>query len=595
MPFDMKLLKKTKVVCTIGPASEDPETLVELAKAGMDVARMNFSHGDHDEHLARIKAIRQVEREAGKRIAVMLDTKGPEIRTHNMKDHAPVFLEKGKTVKISMTEVEGTQDMISVTYPQLINDVHVDSHILIDDGLVDLRVTDIDFDKGIVTTVVENSGLIKDKKGVNIPGVSVSLPGITEKDEADIRFGLENGIDIIAASFVRKPEDVLEIREILEETGNETVQIIPKIETQEGVDNIDGILQVSDGLMVARGDLGVEIPTEMVPVVQKELIRKCNAAGKPVITATQMLDSMQRNPRPTRAEASDVANAILDGTDAIMLSGETAAGDYPLEAVKTMTRIAMTTERESELRGQAQQALKEYQNSDVSEAIAQSVAHTARNLNIQTIVAATNSGHTARLISKYRPNAMILALTFSESRAHKLLLSRGVVPMVIEKPASTDEMTLLATQIAKEEDYAKDGDLILITAGVPVGETGTTNLMKIQMIGERLIEAQGLGNQSVIGHVVKAQSPEEAIEKANHDNILVVSTTDERYNEAIKKAGAAIVENATLTSHAAVMSVNTGTPVIVNAKDATNILEEGQLITLDARRGMVYDGATTTI
>ena len=347
--------------------------------------------------------------------------------------------------------------------------------------------------------------------------------------------------------------------------------------------------------MVARGDLGVEIPTEMVPVVQKELIRKCNAAGKPVITATQMLDSMQRNPRPTRAEASDVANAILDGTDAIMLSGETAAGDYPLEAVKTMTRIAMTTERESELRGQAQQALKEYQNSDVSEAIAQSVAHTARNLNIQTIVAATNSGHTARLISKYRPNAMILALTFSESRAHKLLLSRGVVPMVIEKPASTDEMTLLATQIAKEEDYAKDGDLILITAGVPVGETGTTNLMKIQMIGERLIEAQGLGNQSVIGHVVKAQSPEEAIEKANHDNILVVSTTDERYNEAIKKAGAVIVENATLTSHAAVMSVNTGTPVIVNAKDATNILEEGQLITLDARRGMVYDGATTTI
>ncbi|MHA6647761.1 pyruvate kinase [Aerococcus urinae] len=595
MPFDMKLLKKTKVVCTIGPASEDPETLVELAKAGMDVARMNFSHGDHDEHLARIKAIRQVEREAGKRIAVMLDTKGPEIRTHNMKDHAPVFLEKGKTVKISMTEVEGTHDMISVTYPQLINDVHVDSHILIDDGLVDLRVTDIDFDKGIVTTVVENSGLIKDKKGVNIPGVSVSLPGITEKDEADIRFGLENGIDIIAASFVRKPEDVLEIREILEETGNETVQIIPKIETQEGVDNIDGILQVSDGLMVARGDLGVEIPTEMVPVVQKELIRKCNAAGKPVITATQMLDSMQRNPRPTRAEASDVANAILDGTDAIMLSGETAAGDYPLEAVKTMTRIAMTTERESELRGQAQQALKEYQNSDVSEAIAQSVAHTARNLNIQTIVAATNSGHTARLISKYRPNAMILALTFSESRAHKLLLSRGVVPMVIEKPASTDEMTLLATQIAKEEDYAKDGDLILITAGVPVGETGTTNLMKIQMIGERLIEAQGLGNQSVIGHVVKAQSPEEAIEKANHDNILVVSTTDERYNEAIKKAGAVIVENATLTSHAAVMSVNTGTPVIVNAKDATNILEEGQLITLDARRGMVYDGATTTI
>lgn len=595
MAFNMKLDKKTKIVCTIGPASESKETLMELARSGMDVARMNFSHGSHEEHLARIKMVREVEREVGKRIGVLLDTKGPEIRTHDMKDHQPVLLEKGTTVRISMNQVEGTKDLISITYPELINDVKQDSHILIDDGLVDLRVTAIDFDKQEIVTEVENSGIIKDKKGVNVPGVSIGLPGITEKDEDDIRFGLENGIDFIAASFVRKAEDVLEIRKILEETGQEDVQIIPKIESQEGVENLDSILQVSDGLMVARGDLGVEIPVEMVPVYQKEMIRKCNAAGKPVITATQMLDSMQRNPRPTRAEASDVANAILDGTDAIMLSGETAAGDYPIQAVQTMARIAVTTEREDKLRNQAKKVLKEYKNSDVSEAIAQSVAHTARNLNINTIVAATNSGHTARLISKYRPDAYILALTFTERQAHKLLISRGVVPMVIEKPKSTDELTLVATQTAKEYDYAKDGDLILITAGVPVGETGTTNLMKIQMIGERLIEGQGIGNSSVIGHVAKASTPEEAIQKANFNNILVLDRTDERYNEAIEKAGAVIVEHATLTGHAAVMSVNTGTPVLVNAKEAFEVLEEGQLITLDARRGRVYAGATTTI
>lgn len=585
--------KRTKIVCTIGPASESVETLEQLIRSGMNVARLNFSHGDHEEHLARLKNIRQAAENTGQRVGILLDTKGPEIRTHNMKNHEAVLLEKGSEVRVSMTEVEGDASKFSVTYTDLINDVAEDSHILIDDGLVDLRVTAIDKANGEIVTVVENSGIIKDKKGVNVPGVSVQLPGITEKDANDIRFGLENDIDYIAASFVRKPSDVLEIREILEETGNETVQIIPKIENQEGVDNLDDILSVSDGLMVARGDLGVEIPTESVPAVQKDMIHKCNQLGKPVITATQMLDSMQRNPRPTRAEASDVANAIYDGTDAIMLSGETAAGDYPVEAVQTMYRIALSTE--AQLTGQDSLVLKQNSKHDMAEAISQSVAHTARNLNINTIVAATESGHTAKMISKYRPNATILAATFSESQANKLVLAWGVEPYVMDKPESTDEMMAKAAEIAVESGYAQVGDLILISAGVPVGERGTTNIMKIQLIGEKIVRGQGIGQKSVIGHAVLAEDAASAKREVLGNSILVVKSTDADYNDAIKRAAAVVVEQGGLTSHAAVVAVDSQIPVIVGAENATSLIENGQLITVDTRRGIVYDGATTTM
>lgn len=587
-----EVVKKTKIVCTIGPASESIETLTTLVESGMNVARLNFSHGSHEEHLERIKNVREVEKITGKRVAILLDTKGPEIRTHNMKDHKVVELEKGSTVRIYMHEVEGDATQFSVTYAQLIDDVHIGSHILVDDGLVDLLVTAIDKANDCLVTVVENSGAIKDKKGVNVPGVSIKLPGITEKDEDDIRFGLENDIDFIAASFVRKAEDVLEIREILEETDNLAVKIIPKIENQEGVDNLESIIAASDGLMVARGDLGVEIPTEKVPICQKEMIRKCNEAGKPVITATQMLDSMQKNPRPTRAEASDVANAIFDGTDAIMLSGETAAGEYPVEAVQTMARIAIETESQLEVLGENKRTLKEYELSSVSEGIAQSVAHTAHNLGIDTIVAATESGYTAQLISKYRPKSVILAVTFSESTAHKLLLSRSVEPVVVARPNNTDEMMHLATQVSKEKGYATDGENILITAGVPVGETGTTNLMKVQMIGEELLHGQGIGGEVVVGHAVVANSPEGLLERLGENSILVVPTTDERYNEAIQKAKAVIVEQGGLTSHAAILAINTSTPVIVGGENATTIIKEGQMITVDAIRGYVHNGAS---
>lgn len=585
-------MKKTKIVCTIGPASESVDMLVNLINAGMNVCRLNFSHGDYEEHGARIKNIREAVKITGKRVAILLDTKGPEIRTNDMENGA-ITMKIGDSVRISMTEVLGTNEKFSITYPELINDVNVGSHILLDDGLIDLEVTDIDRDANEIVTVVKNEGVLKNKKGVNVPGVSVNLPGITEKDANDIRFGIGQGIDFIAASFVRRASDVLEITKILEEENATHIQIIPKIENQEGIDNIDEILKVSDGLMVARGDMGVEIPTEDVPVVQKALIKKCNALGKPVITATQMLDSMQRNPRPTRAEANDVANAIYDGTDAVMLSGETAAGDYPLEAVQTMARIAVRTEET--LVNQDSFALKLYSKTDMTEAIGQSVGHTARNLGIQTIVAATESGHTARMISKYRPKAHIVAITFSEQKARSLSLSWGVYATVADKPSSTDEMFNLASKVSQEEGYASEGDLIIITAGVPVGEKGTTNLMKIQMIGSKLVQGQGVGEEAIIAKAVVAGTAEEAVAKATEGAILVTKTTDKEYMPAIEKASALVVEEGGLTSHAAVVAIAQNIPVIVGAADATSLINNDEVITVAPRRGIVYRGATTAI
>lgn len=585
-------MKKTKIVCTIGPASESLETLEQLVKAGMNVARLNFSHGDFDEHLIRIKRIREVSKKLDQPVGIMLDTKGPEIRTHKMEEDT-ITLTKGDTVRIAMKEVLGTSEKFSVSYDNLINDVKVGMQILLDDGLVELQVTEIDQENQEIVTTALNSGFLKDNKGVNVPGASLNLPGLTEKDREDILFGIENGINFIAASFVRRISDVLEIKKILEENDSLDTQIIPKIENQEGVDNLDEIISVSDGLMVARGDLGVEIPVEEVPIVQKEMIDKCRRAGKPVIIATQMLDSMQDNPRPTRAEASDVANAIFDGTDAIMLSGETAAGDYPVEAVNMMSNIAMRTE--ASLVNQDAYALQAFDQSDTTEAIGQAVGHTAKNLNIRTIVAATESGHTARMISKYRPKADIIAMTFSEQAALNLTLKWGVQPYVADKPESTDDMFDQSARFAVQKELAKEGDLILITAGVPVGESGTTNVMKIQMIGSKLLQGQGIGNDTIIGRALVANTAEEAVENMVEDSILVVKTTDKDYLPAIEKASALVVEQDGLTSHAAVVGIAVGIPVIVAAKDATDLIEDRELITIDSRRGIVYRGETTAI
>ncbi|MBG9982318.1 pyruvate kinase [Aerococcaceae bacterium DSM 111020] len=585
-------MKKTKIVCTLGPATDSQETMEAIIKAGMNVARFNFSHGDHEEQLERFNKLKAARENTSPNVAMLLDTKGPEIRTHLMKDNL-VELIQGTTVKITMDEVEGTSEKFSVSYEGLIDDVELGGHILLDDGLIDLLITDIDYENREIITEVQNSGIIKSRKGVNVPNVSLNLPAITEKDEADIRFGVRQGIDFIAASFVRRASDVLAIREVLEEEGDTSVKIISKIENQEGVDNIEDILEVSDGIMVARGDLGVEIPTADVPIYQKEIIRKCNEAGKPVITATQMLDSMQSNPRPTRAEAGDVANAIFDGTDAVMLSGETAAGDYPLEAVQTMASICVRTEEA--LIGQDKVALKSYDKGDLTEAIGQAVGHTARNLGIETIVAATTSGHTAQMISKYRPKANILAATFDERVNRQLALTWGVHAYVIETPDTTDEMLDLATELSIKEGFAHEGDLIIITAGVPVHETGTTNLMKVQQIGTKLLNGEGVGNGNFIGKAVLAESADDANTRTLPGSVLVLRTSDKDYMPAIEKAGALIVEQGGITSHAAIVGIELGIPVIVAAEGAFDTIEDNQLITVDARRGVVYKGATVAI
>lgn len=585
-------IKKTKIVCTLGPASDAQETMEQLIESGMNVARFNFSHGDHEEQLVRFNTLKAAREATKQNVGILLDTKGPEIRTHLMATDS-VTLEKGKTVRISMEEVAGTEERFSVSYDQLINDVKVGGHILLDDGLVDLLITEIDHENGDIVTEIQNNGILKSRKGVNVPNVSLNLPGITEKDENDIRFGVREGADFIAASFVRRASDVMEIRQVLEEEGRPNVKIISKIENQEGVDNLDEILEVSDGIMVARGDLGVEIPTPEVPIVQKHIIKKCNEAGKVVITATQMLDSMQSNPRPTRAEAGDVANAIFDGTDAVMLSGETAAGDYPVEAVKTMASIALRTEEA--LVGQDAVTLKEYDKRDLTEAIGQAVGHTARNLAISTIVAATSSGHTAQMISKYRPQANIIAATFDNEVSRSLTLAWGVQAFEIEAPGSTDEMLDSATQLVQEKGFASEGDLIIITAGVPVTESGTTNLMKIQLIGTLLAQGEGVGSGNYIGKAVIANSAEEANLKTVVGSVLVAKNTDADYSEAINKAGALIVEEGGITSHAAVVGLERGIPVIVAVEGALSSIKADELVTVDARRGRIYRGATVSI
>ncbi|ABJ63908.1 pyruvate kinase [Levilactobacillus brevis] len=585
-------MKKTKIVSTLGPASTDVDTIVKLIESGANIFRFNFSHGDHEEHLGRLENVHKAEKITGKTVGIMLDTKGAEIRT-TVEKGGKLQFKTGDQFRISMDDsLEGTKEKIAVTYPGLYDDVHEGGHVLFDDGLLDTVVDKKDDATKELIVTAQNDGVLGSRKGVNAPGVSINLPGITEKDSDDIRFGLDHEINFIAASFVRKPQDVMDIRELLEEKHMEHVQIFPKIESQEGINNFDDIIKVSDGLMVARGDMGVEIPTENVPLVQKALIKKCNILGKPVITATQMLDSMQENPRPTRAEASDVANAVFDGTDATMLSGESANGEYPVESVATMNRIDI----------KAENALKDFgrdnldfDNGDVTESIGASVARVANELGVKTIVAATETGYTAKMISKYRPNADILAVTFDDRTRRGLMVNWGVYPIVTEKPSNTDEMFDLAAAKAVETGLAKEGDLILITAGVPVGERGTTNLMKIQLIGSKLVQGQGVGDDTVIGKAIIANTAAEANAKVVEGGILIAKNTDKDYLPAIEKSSAVIVENGGLTSHAAVVGISMGIPVIVGAVGASDKISDGELITVDSRRGIVYHGASNAL
>ena len=463
-------IKKTKIVCTLGPVSENEETLRELIKNGLNVCRLNFSHGSHEEHKGRMDLVKKLREELNMPTAILLDTKGPEIRTGKF-DAPEVLLEEGQTFTITMKDVMGDKERCTVSYKGLANDVKTGDTILIDDGLVGLTVKEVNGDD--IVCEVQNSGIVKNHKGVNVPGVKVNLPAITEKDRSDIEFGIEQGIDFIAASFVRKVSDVLAIREILEENNATHIKIISKIENQEGVDNLDEIIEVSDGIMVARGDLGVEIPTEEIPVVQKLMIKKCNEAGKPVITATQMLDSMIRNPRPTRAEVTDVANAIYDGTDAIMLSGETAAGKYPVEAVKTMATIAKRAEETMRNR-----RTKINKSKNVTDAISYATCTTAMDLDAKAILSSTASGHTARMVSKFRPDCPIIATTSDESVRRQLSLTWGVLPVMRNKSANTDQVIVNSIEAAKTAEYVNENDIVVITAG----GSETTNLIKVETV-----------------------------------------------------------------------------------------------------------------
>ena len=579
-------MKKTKMVCTIGPASDSKEVLRELFKKGLNVCRLNFSHGDHAGHQKTIDNIKEVREELDLPIGIMLDTKGPEVRLGDFKD-GPITLEYGDEFTLTTRDILGDEKIVSQSYKDLPKDVEKGSIILIDDGLVELEVVEILNDSDIKCRAL-NHGELSNHKGVNIPNVKLNLPSITGKDRDDILFGIKNDIEFIAPSFIRKAEDVLKIRKILEDNGAEDIEIISKIENQEGIDNIDEILDVSDGVMVARGDMGVEIRTEEIPIVQKTLIRKANERGKSVITATQMLDSMIRNPRPTRAEVTDVANAILDGTGAIMLSGESAAGKYPIKAVETMQNIAIATENSDNYK-ELFDIKVDKDHVSTTNAIGRATCTTAAELHASAIITATSSGHTSKAISKFRPKTPIIAATTKKSVMRRLSLTWGVYPVLSPYTDSTDDVIDYSIHSALEKGYVREGDLVVVTAGVPVGLAGSTNLLKVHTISEILVKGMGVGRGSVVGNVCKIDS-EEDLNKFKEGDIIVAGFTDKYMIDCIEKSSALVVEEGGLTSHAAIVGLSLKKPTIVGARDALKNLEDGELITVDSVTGVVYKG-----
>lgn len=573
---------KTKIICTLGPASENKEVISRLISAGMNIARLNFSHGTHEEHRARINNLREAAREMGANIALMLDTRGPEIRLGTFKN-GKAYLKEGQEFALSLEPIEGNENRVYVTYDGLNKLVTRYDKILLADSLIELEVKEIN-SKEVLCTVI-NGGEISDKKGVNVPNKSLPLPAITQKDVEDLLFGISMGIDFVAASFVRKASDVLEIRKILEENGASDVHIIAKVENREGVNNIDEIIRVADGVMVARGDLGVEIPVEEVPLVQKYIIEKCNKAGKPVVTATQMLESMMRNPRPTRAETTDVANAIFDGTDAIMLSGETAAGHYPVEAVKMMAKIAKKAEESMSLKKEKEPAVIK----TITDAISHATCSIARDLGVKAIITSTKSGYTARAVAKFRPEVPIIAVTPRKKVTRTLQIVRGVWPLQVEDTRSTDEMFKEAVEGALKSGLVQKGDMVVITAGAPVNVTGTTNLIRVHIVGDVLLRGTGIGSRPVSGTVFVARNAKEAMIMPE-GSILVVSGTDRDIIQVLRRSSAVIAEEGGLTSHAAIIGLEMNIPVIVGAKGATELLATGDEITMDTQRGLIYRG-----
>ena len=580
-------MRKTKIICTLGPSTDKDGVLRELVANGMNVARFNFSHGSYEEHKGRLDNLKAIRAELGKPVAALLDTKGPEIRLKEFKNGVEM-LEAGQTFTLTTREVEGTKEICSITYKDLPQDVHEGGTIMLDDGLIKLRITNVtDTD---ITCEVLNSGKIKNKKGVNVPGVHLSMPYLSQRDRDDIIFGVQQGFDFIAASFVRTAQDVYDIRNLLNEYDS-NIRIIAKIENREGVNNIDSILAAADAVMVARGDLGVEIDFTELPGIQKSVIDRSFSFGKPIVTATQMLDSMMVNPRPTRAEISDVANAIYDGTSAIMLSGETAAGAYPVEALKTMSAIAERTENEVHYRDNRLVDAGNGQIS-VSDATAHAACLTAKDVNASAIVTVSESGNTARLLSKYRPAQPIIACVMNEQVQRQLAISWGITPLMMALAHSTDELIEMSTSLAKENGYLHDGELAVVTAGVPVGVSGTTNMIKIHMIGNCLATGVGIGPEgsalaNATGKACVCHNLDELRAKFKPGMVLVVPSTSNEMLSYVRDAAALVVEELGLNSHAAIAGKALLKPTIVGAAGATSHIRDGLMVAVDCAHGSV--------
>ena len=578
-------MRKTKIICTLGPSTDKEGVLRDLIANGMNVARFNFSHGSHEEHLGRLEKLKALREELGKPVAALLDTKGPEIRLKDFKNGVENLV-AGQTFTLTTRDVEGTNEICSITYKDLPMDVEPNGTIMLDDGLIKLQIQTVN-DTDIVCTVL-NNGKIKNKKGVNVPGVHLSMPYMSQRDKDDIIFGIQQGYDFIAASFVRTAQDVYDIRNLLNQYDS-NIRIIAKIENREGVNNIDSILAAADAVMVARGDLGVEIDFTELPGIQKTIIDRSFSFGKPIVTATQMLDSMIVNPRPTRAEISDVANAIYDGTSAIMLSGETAAGAYPVEALKTMSAIAERTEQEGfHLRGR--QMDSNPGKISVSDATAHAACLTARDVNAATIVTVSESGTTARLLSKYRPQQPIIACVMREQVQRQLSLSWGITPLMMSLAHSTDELIEMSTALAKENGYLHNGELAVVTAGVPVGVSGTTNMIKIHMVGNCLATGVGVGpenNDVASGKACVCRTMDEVRAKFKPGMVLVVPSTSNEMLSFVRDAAALVVEEPGLNSHAAIAGKALLKPTVVGAAGATSHIRDGLMVAVDCAHGSV--------
>ena len=574
-------MRKTKIVCTLGPATDGEGVLREMMLAGMNVARFNFSHGTHPEHKARLEQVKALRQELNLPVAAMLDTKGPEVRLKNFAGGS-VTLQEGQEFTLTVEDVEGDATRCAVTYAELPQDVKAGDTILLDDGLVRLAV--LSTTASAIRCRVENGGVMKDHKGVNVPGVSLSMPYMSQQDREDILFGMEEGFDFIAASFVRSAADVRELRKLLE-SRKSRIRIIAKIENQEGINNLTEILAAADGIMVARGDMGVEIDFTEIPAIQKNMIAQCVACGKPVITATQMLDSMIENPRPTRAEITDVANAIYDGTSAIMLSGETAAGRYPVEAVKTMDAIARKTESSIDCSRVA--VLPAHTHLSVTAATAHAACTTAEDIGADAILTVSQGGITAQMVSRFRPEATVVALLLDPQIRRQMALYWGLMPIMMKRAENSDELVHSAVETAQRAGLVKHGDLVVITAGVPVGVSGTTNMIRIEQVGGALVNGTGIGDGTVSGPLCVCRTPEEVPHKFRAGDVLVVPYTNNDLLPYMKEAAAVISEEISPEGHTATVGLLLHKPVIIGAVHATRRLSDGVQVSVDCARGIV--------